>query len=91
MLFNHPNRPIGPKTGPQNTWSTSYPDRLEFEDIDEYLELLQERNKAIYAKITTYTVEVDEDDYFDFDEAIKETVYEQYSGKPIVKIKEFKR
>lgn len=88
VLFNYPDRPIGPKTGPQDTWSTSYPDRLDFKDIEKHLQLLKERNKAIYAKITTYTVEVDEDGYFDFDEATKRTEYEWYNGKSITKIRE---
>lgn len=88
VLFNHPDRPIGPKTGPQDTWSTSYPDKLEFKDIDKHLELLQERHKAIFAKITTYTVEVEEDGYFNLDEATKKTEYEWKSGKPVTKIRE---
>lgn len=86
VLFNHPDRPTGPSS--QNTWSTSYPNMLEFKDTDKHLQLLKERNKAIYAKITTYTVEVDEDNFFVFDEATKRTEYEWYDGKSITKIRE---
>lgn len=88
--FNHPSKPIGPKTGPQDTWSRSYPDRLEFKNIDSHLNLLKEKYGAIYADIITTTVEVDEDGYFDIDEAIEEDVYKWYDGKPITKTKEYK-
>lgn len=82
IQFNHPDKPIC-----MDTWSTSYPTRLEFKDIDQQLDMLKKQWKAIGGNIVTVTLDV-EDDYVDYDEAIKRTHY-QWDGKQIKKIKEF--
>lgn len=83
IWFNHPTKFSFPK----RDWDKSYPDRLEFKDIEKHLQILKDKYGADGGTIVTCTVEVEDDDYFDFDESIKKTQY-KWDGNTITKIKE---
>ena len=83
VWFNHPTKFSFPK----RDWDKSYPDKLEFKDIDTHLQLLKEKYGADEAIIVTCTVDVDDDNYFDFEESSTVTTY-KWDGKTITKTKE---
>lgn len=83
IWFNHPTKFSFPK----RDWDKSYPDRLEFKDIEKHLQILKDKYGADCGTIVTCTVEIEDDGYFDFDESIKDTVY-NWDGKTVTKIKE---
>lgn len=83
IWFNHPTK----FTFPTRDWDKSYPDGLEFKDIEKHLQILKDQYGAEYATIVTCTVEVENNGHFDFDESIKSAQY-KWDGKTITKIKE---
>lgn len=83
IWFNHPTKFSFPK----RDWDKSYPNRLEFKDIEKYLQELKDKYNADGTNIVTCTVEVEDDGYFDFEESIKDTFY-KWDSKTITKTEE---
>lgn len=85
IQFNHPQTPNG--SNPNYTWSTAYPNQLEFSNVKSYLDNLDKQYTTKHAYILVCTVEVDEGRHYDYDESIKEAIY-YWDGKKEIMTKQ---